>query len=126
MKYRYSWNALAEVGNVSSVSVLRAYELCLAENSSILLPLYFFLLPPLLLPYFLSNFVSLLSSQGGSRYPPPPLPLFTIIFLRCEFKVVTFIIFNTFLMTKEIEAGTWGVMVAVGPGVRVEAILLRW
>jgi len=57
--FRFSWNALAEVGNVSSVSVLRAFELCLAEN-------------------------------------------------------------------KQIQAGTWGVMVAVGPGVRVEAILLRW
>lgn len=57
--FRYSWNALAEVGNVSSVSVLRAFELCMEENPNI-----------------------------------PP--------------------------------NTWGVMVAVGPGIRVEAALLCW
>jgi len=57
--FRYSWAALAEVGNVSSASVLHAYEICLKENPDI-----------------------------------PP--------------------------------SAWGIMVAVGPGIRVEAALLQW
>jgi len=57
--FRYSWKALYDVGNVSSVSVLHAYELAMAENTNI-------------------------------------------------------------------SPGTYGVLVAVGPGLRVEAILLKW
>lgn len=33
--FRFSWAALKEVGNVSSVSVLRAYELCMQECTCI-------------------------------------------------------------------------------------------